>query len=374
MNPSDINEYDTALNMYRYLTNQRGMSDADAQAYIRQNLSNVNRAAVSSNTMANAAPEANLRADAQAQREPVANVPSQPPAEPPAPPVDKYAGMTPAEAVAAKAQDLATYQFWKNFQGAPTTPRDERRPSFQTMSGLAARAQAIDPQKAAEAQRLIDVNQRKIQDRDFNTFGRQVDGPSAATNSMDYPGDISSAAPPAGSPAPVYDYDARSTPQDVEGWGRKVAGPSAATNSMDAPANAVGFAKRVLAANQQNRPAPAAAAAPAAAPAQSGNFFSNLFKGGPEVQSNNQALIQRMQGPMQPGQERPMTRLNVGNSSGPEGSAADFFRADKARQELEKSGEAFTTMKRGGAAQAPGKDAALHKALEIIHHMITRGR
>jgi hypothetical protein len=143
---------------------------------------------------------------------------------------------------------------------------------------------------------------------------------------------------------------------------------------MDAPANAVGFAKRVLAANPPNRPAPApaAAAAPAAAPAQGGNFFTRLFSG-PEVQSNNQALIQRQQGPTQPGQERAVTKLNVGNSSGPEGSAADFFRADKARQELEKSGEAFTTMKRGGAAQAPGKDAALHKALEIIHHMLTRG-
>jgi hypothetical protein len=125
------------------------------------------------------------------------------------------------------------------------------------------------------------------------------------------------------------------------------------------------------------RPAPPAAktaAAPTAAAqtAQNGNFFTRLFSG-PEVQSNNQALIQRQQGPMQPGQERAMTKLNVGNSSGPEGSAADFFRADKARQELEKSGEAFTTMKRGGAAQAPGKDAALHKALEIIHHMLTRG-
>jgi hypothetical protein len=39
---------------------------------------------------------------------------------------------------------------------------------------------------------------------------------------------------------------------------------------------------------------------------------------------------------------------------------------------MEDKGEAFTGMKRGGAAQAPGKDAALHKALEIIHHLLTR--
>jgi hypothetical protein len=132
----------------------------------------------------------------------------------------------------------------------------------------------------------------------------------------------------------------------------------------------------VNAATAARNAAPAAkpAAAPATTPAQGGNFFSNLFKGGPEVQSNGQAVVQRMQGPLQEGQDRAPTKLNWGNSSGPEGSAADFFRADKARQELEKSGEAFTGMNRGGTAQAPGKDAALHKALEIIHHMITRGR
>ena len=122
------------------------------------------------------------------------------------------------------------------------------------------------------------------------------------------------------------------------------------------------------------RPAPPAAkpvSAPTAAAqtAQNGNFFTRLFSG-PEVQSTGQQVVQRMQGPMQAGQERPTTRLNWGDSD----NAADFFRADKARQELEKSGEAFTGLKRGGTAQASGKDAALHKALEIIHHMITRGR
>jgi hypothetical protein len=368
MNPSDINEYDTALNMYRYLTNQRGMSDADAQAYIRQNLSNVNRAAVSSNTMANAAPEANLRAAAQAQREPVANVPPQPAAEPPAPPVDKYAGMTPAEAGAAKAQDLATYQFWKNFQGAPTTPRDERRPSFQTMSGLAARAQAIDPQKAAEAQRLIDVNQRKIQDRDFNTFGRQVDGPSAATNSMDYPGDISSAAPPAGSPAPVYDYDARSAPQDVEGWGRKVAGPSAATNSMDAPANAVGFAKQVLASTKN--PDRTAVTAIPAMPVRRPDAIGQLPGAQPAQQ---ESLLSRIfSAPKDPYAGMSSRQLMDVANRDPDNAAA-FFRADKALQKEQPDMFKPQAEKRGGSVGG-GKDAALHKALEIIHHMITRGR
>jgi hypothetical protein len=139
-------------------------------------------------------------------------------------------------------------------------------------------------------------------------------------------------------------------------------------NRVISPAerNALNIARRPAA------PAPAAkpAAAPAAAPAQGGNFFTNLFKGGPEVQSTGGQLIQRQQGPIQQGQERAQTKLNWGDRD----NAADFFRADKARQELEKSGESFSGLKRGGAAQSPGKDAALHKALEIIHHMITRGR
>ena len=61
------------------------------------------------------------------------------------------------------------------------------------------------------------------------------------------------------------------------------------------------------------------------------------------------------------GQLRQDGRINWGD---PE-SAADFFRADKARMETpEASG-----MKRGGAA---GKPDSMHKALEIIHHLLTR--
>lgn len=133
------------------------------------------------------------------------------------------------------------------------------------------------------------------------------------------------------------------------------------TQQAQAAARAVQQAKQAAAAK-------AAPAAPAAAPAQGGNFFSRMFSG-PEVQSTGQQVVQRMQGPMAQGQDRPATRLNWGDRD----SAADFFRADQARQQLEKSGEAFTGMKRGGSAGG-GKDAALHKALEIIHHMLTRGR
>jgi hypothetical protein len=58
-------------------------------------------------------------------------------------------------------------------------------------------------------------------------------------------------------------------------------------------------------------------------------------------------------------------------------NAAAFFRADKALQkERPDMFQSAPTEKRGGAIKgnaAPGKDAALHKALEIIHHLLTRG-
>ena len=62
------------------------------------------------------------------------------------------------------------------------------------------------------------------------------------------------------------------------------------------------------------------------------------------------------------GQLRQDGKINWGD---PE-SAADFFRASKALQETPEA----TGMKRGGAA---GKPDSVHKALEIIHHLLTRG-
>jgi hypothetical protein len=92
------------------------------------------------------------------------------------------------------------------------------------------------------------------------------------------------------------------------------------------------------------------------------SFISRLF-GGPEYQSTGDRVVK------EGGQG-----VNFGSGE----SAADFFRADrelrKQRPEMfERQAEA-----RGGAPKAAsgagGKDAALHKALEIIHHLLTRGR
>jgi hypothetical protein len=65
--------------------------------------------------------------------------------------------------------------------------------------------------------------------------------------------------------------------------------------------------------------------------------------------------------------------------------ASDFFRASKQMQEYEKNDTPFIgrsglpsdpdNMKRGGTAKGGmNRDAVVHKALEIIHHMLMRGR
>lgn len=77
-----------------------------------------------------------------------------------------------------------------------------------------------------------------------------------------------------------------------------------------------------------------------------------------EYQSARGAVVQRPGGG---------ARLNWGD---PE-LAADFIRADRAKRALEQAGETYSGMSAGGAAGGkPHKDAAIMKALEIIHHML----
>lgn len=76
-----------------------------------------------------------------------------------------------------------------------------------------------------------------------------------------------------------------------------------------------------------------------------------------EYQSARGSVVQRDGG----------TRLNWGDSD----LAADFIRADRAKRALEQAGETYSGMSAGGAADGkPHKDAAIMKALEIIHHML----
>jgi hypothetical protein len=102
------------------------------------------------------------------------------------------------------------------------------------------------------------------------------------------------------------------------------------------------------------RSAPASAPMPPTRPAdlprEQPSILSQIFSG-KDYQSNNELVNKPMGG----------APVNWGN---PE-SAADFFRADKALMAKRKEEEG---MKRGGAANA--KPDSLHKALEIIHHLI----
>ena len=129
----------------------------------------------------------------------------------------------------------------------------------------------------------------------------------------------------------AYDMDAPPTPrQNFDDWGHKIVGPSAATSSMDAPPDAVSSAMRVLRAPTPPRRSEPVRQTQAAAPS-------------------------------------PQSLWEKYNETG---NAADFVRADRAMMEAKKAQEE-TGKAKGGSVN--GKDAALHKALEIIHHLLTRG-
>lgn len=86
-------------------------------------------------------------------------------------------------------------------------------------------------------------------------------------------------------------------------------------------------------------------------------ILSRIFSG-QDYQSNSKPVVDQSRDRGQ--------NINWGNSD----NSADFFRADKAltAQKAENKDEGYAS---GGSAK-PHKDAALHKALEIIHSLINR--
>jgi len=91
----------------------------------------------------------------------------------------------------------------------------------------------------------------------------------------------------------------------------------------------------------------------------SSNILNRIFSG-KDFQSNAREVMDN-------------GKVNWGDSD----SAADFFRASKAKMaNPEASGENNTDlgMKRGGSIKGLTSHDVLHKALEVIHHMLTRGR
>ena len=91
--------------------------------------------------------------------------------------------------------------------------------------------------------------------------------------------------------------------------------------------------------------------------ANSPGFLSRLFSG-PSYQSTGDKVV------------GDAGKVNWGSSD----SAADFVRADRAsmaQQQAPSSGDNDDGKKRGGAVDGKkGKDEAIHKALEIIHHLL----
>jgi hypothetical protein len=103
-------------------------------------------------------------------------------------------------------------------------------------------------------------------------------------------------------------------------------------------------------------------------PAPEQGLLSRIFSGQDYQSSNALASDPRLAGYS----ARVVQDGNV--NWGDRDSAADFFRADKAmmaQREAAKKSEEGEGKAKGGSVN--GKDAALHKALEIIHHLLTRG-
>jgi len=127
--------------------------------------------------------------------------------------------------------------------------------------------------------------------------------------------------------------------------------------------NAVPNPQRSLPAARMPLPVPRPAALDST-PQQS--LLSRIFSGQDYQSSNALASDPRMAGysarVVQDG------KVNYGDRD----NAADFFRADAARMAMEKKAAEEGEGKAKGGAVA-GKDAALHEALEIIHHLLTRG-
>ena len=168
---------------------------------------------------------------------------------------------------------------------------------------------------------------------------------------------------------PGYGEESRPQVGDKESYGLS----DDAYRQLADLATSAGKSDAAYRAERPQRPVSTAAAAPAAAAEPS--LRDRLF-GGQDFQSNNRAVVSRPQGSMPDGAPQRAT-LNWGDS----GSAADFFRADKAMQGLRKNDEEFVGMASGGAANGSsskssgsGRDAAIHKALDIIHNLLMQRR
>jgi hypothetical protein len=207
--------------------------------------------------------------------------------------------------------------------------------------------------------------------RQFGIGGVGNDAKAAAVNTArNMPGGSPTSAPAPANAAPVGNLGLPMAEPPAALYGFNAATPRQDEGRSDSDA-----LFQSLMGTSQRRPSTPAPAASAPAASADPSFMSRLF-GGPDFQSNSQAVVSRPQGPMSDGAPQRAT-LNWGDSD----NAADFFRADKAMQGLRKNDEEFVGMASGGAANGSsskaagsGRDAAIYKALEIIHHMMVNRR
>lgn len=246
----------------------------------------------------------------------------------PAPMTDeqRYSGMTPAEAAVAKAQDLSSRRFWQNMRGAPEVPVDQRRPSYQTLAGLGARSQAVDPEKAAAADTALNIALQRTMPQTAVASG-QTTGPAMGPE----------VSPEMGSPF--------------------VGSPMAA----DAGSPYVGSPYSQAGDAQRFRPMYDAGQAQRFRPA--GETIQRAID---VARTSNAPAQQAASTQESPSLLAQIIRGRFGEAG--KGSPMDdrLTAAQEARDRMESG------MAKGGSVEVkPSKGDALHKALEIIHHLIT---
>jgi len=307
------------------------------------------------------------------------------------PPVDTT-GMSPEEAALANQQAESAIDYGRILSRTPPGAPTERRPSFQRLAQAGALSYDVDPTKAAIGQEVLtppsseELLQRKMEaaslaaqpSEDLNPSENDIEAALRIARQRA----LESAYSREDQNRMLSDQNAFRSMEGEPGytgpgaaaqWQRAGVNMSAQPQQVDVPVGELNpnYVRPSVGGSSSTTPARPAAASAArpmllAPPAdlrrgETASLLSRMF-GGPEYQSTGERVVR------DGGQG-----VNFGSGE----SAADFFRADrelrKQRPEMfERQAEA-----RGGAPKSPGgggKDAALHKALEIIHHMLVRGR
>jgi hypothetical protein len=198
--------------------------------------------------------------------------------------------------------------------------------------------------------------QPSIVDRAITAITPSREGPRATVPSAQAPETRDGRTPFAAAPAPERSEEVGEPGYSGSGGGYLQAALDVSRNSMAAPARAAAPARQAPA----RQAAPMPPSRPADMPRSSGegsgkSWFSGMFKD-PYEGKSSQDLFAMQQ-------------------ADPDNKGLYFRAAAKQAQERKDAGETVSQdgMKRGGAAGGHHKDAAIMKALEIIHHMLRRG-